>query len=39
VELEDDGGEMGTCKSCEYTKTTRKRVRKEREEVLAELWR
>ena len=30
VELEDDGGEMGTCESCEYAKTTRKRVRKER---------
>jgi transposase InsO family protein len=35
VELEDDEGEMGTCESCEYAKTTRKRVRKEREEPLA----
>jgi len=35
VELEDDGEEMGTCESCEFAKTTRKRVRKEREEPLA----
>jgi hypothetical protein len=36
VELEDAGEEMGTCESCEFAKTTRKRVRKEREEPLAE---
>ena len=36
VELEDDGEEMGTCESCEFAKTTRKGVRKEREEPLAE---
>ena len=36
VELEDDGEEMGTCKSCEFVKTMKKRVRKEREEPLAE---
>jgi hypothetical protein len=36
VELEDDREEMGTCESCEFAKATRKRVRKEREEPLAE---
>ena len=35
VELEDAGEEMGTCKLCEFAKTMRKRVRKEREEPLA----
>jgi len=34
VELEDDGEEMGTCELCEFVKTMRKRVRKEREELL-----
>jgi len=31
IELEDEG-EMGACESCEYAKTTRKKVRREREE-------
>ena len=34
IELEDER-EIGTCESCEYAKTTRKKVRREREEPRA----
>ena len=34
IELEDEG-EMGACESCKYAKTTRKKVRREREEPRA----
>ena len=36
IELEVEEGEMGTCESCEYAKTTRKNIKRERQEPKAD---